>query len=81
MAGLPTSMASTPGASAMSSLYQNPTSGTDLGGFISFLNRNKKKPPGTSPLIPGSQMGTATNSALFGGNLVSPALRSMLAAS
>lgn len=73
-------MASAPGASAMSSLYQNPTSGTDLGGFISFLNRNKKKPPGTSPLTPGTGMGTSINSSLYGGNLISPALRSMLQA-
>lgn len=64
----------------MSGLYQNPNSGTDLGGFISFLSRNKKKSPGTSPLIPGTEIGTSANSALYGGNLVSPALRSMLQA-
>ena len=70
-----------PGASAMPGLYANPAPGNGIAYFIDFVSGRKKKPmPGdkNDPTNPMNQMGSSINSASYGGNLTSPAMRAML---
>lgn len=69
------------GASAQSSsLFLNAT--PQLGqasSFLAFMRQRARNKPARAP-NPAEQMGSPANSAMFGGNLISPAMRALLGA-